>query len=111
VTALRERQAKDLAAVRTAVQIRSDDLAKTSNALSQLTEAPDFQAQVKFFVDYGKAVNAAVKKSQEDAKKQADEAQKVSDQQQKATAKAAASDREKADAMRAAATQPAPANN
>jgi hypothetical protein len=120
VTELRKRQEKDLAAVRTAVQIRSDDLAKASSALSQLAEAPDFQAQVKFFTGYGKAVNEAVKKAEEAAKKDADEAKKVSEEQQKATAEAAASDRVKAAAVRAAAvprvqqppapaaTQPAP---
>lgn len=103
---LRERQRRDLESLRTAVHVRSDELAATASALSQLSEPPDFSSQVKFFIAYGKAVRDQVRKANEDAEKQLDEGKEVAEDQATAVADAAAADRAKSGAVRRASAAP-----
>lgn len=106
VAGLRERQERERAAVASAVHVRSDDLARTSQLLVQLSEEPDFQSQVKFFVEYGKAVNEAVKKAQKEAEAQAKEGKKTAEDQRDALAAAANTDRALRKAAATVTTQP-----
>jgi hypothetical protein len=104
---LREEQAAALDAVHTGVNLRTDNLAATSQALARLAEEPDLETQVKFLIGFGRAVQKSLKEAEEQAKAQSQAGEKEADNKAK-DLKADAKLITKARSARPPATNPAP---